>query len=437
MVVSNNTGLWDAGDYGSTPNFTSYRYGDIYPSKEDIKILVSLAERVAGISDRPIESEKRELWYRLDKLQPVRPLISCDIENGWNEVIPGGSLKCSTNLAKRWEITLLKELWWGENICDDKVIEPFFNIGYRYEESNWGLEQRFFGGTDGGSYIWDPLIVDKNDINKLNYKNLNIDYEKTRQTFEFAESIFKGILKVHIRGVWWWSLGLTFDLALIRGLGQMMVDMIEDPGFIHFLMNFIKDSTLNKLNFLEKNNLLSLSNGCYVGPGGFAYTEDLPARDYKNNIRLKDIWGFSESQETVGISPKMFAEFIFPYQLEILKNFGICSYGCCEPLEKRWEIIKQIPNLRRVSVSSYSDARAMAGFLEDKYIYSLKPSPLEIAQPKLDTERVEKIMKNYFDIAKGCRVEVLMQDNHTIGQNPQNVIDWVKAAKKEAEKVNC
>ena len=78
----------------------------------------------------------------------------------------------------------------------------------------------------------------------------------------------------------------------------------------------------------------------------------------------------------------------------------------------------------------------MAEFLEDKYIYSLKPSPLEIAQPKLDIERVGKIMKNYFEKAKGCRVEVLMQDNHTIGKNPQNVIDWVKVAKKEAEKVN-
>ena len=133
MVASNSTGLWDVGDYGSTPNFTSYRFGDIYPAKKDIKILVSLAERVAGISSRPIESEKRELWYKLDNLQPIRPLISCDIENGWNEVITEESLKCSTNMAKRWEMVLLKELWWGEKICDDKVIEAFFDIGFSYE----------------------------------------------------------------------------------------------------------------------------------------------------------------------------------------------------------------------------------------------------------------------------------------------------------------
>jgi hypothetical protein len=31
-------------------------------------------------------------------------------------------------------------------------------------------------------------------------------------------------------------------------------------------------------------------------------------------------------------------------------------------------------------------------------------------------------------------MEVLMQDNHTIGGNPQNVIDWVRIAREEAER---
>ena len=72
------------------------------------------------------------------------------------------------------------------------------------------------------------------------------------------------------------------------------------------------------------------------------------------------MWGFGESQETVGVSPEMFAEFVLPYQLPILERFGLNCYGCCEPLDKRWEYVKQIPRLRRVSVSPWSNRAFMA-----------------------------------------------------------------------------
>ena len=54
------------------------------------------------------------------------------------------------------------------------------------------------------------------------------------------------------------------------------------------------------------------------------------------HVRTRDMWGFGESQETVGVSPAMFGEFIFPYQLPLLERFGLNCYGCCEPLDKRW-----------------------------------------------------------------------------------------------------
>jgi hypothetical protein len=37
----------------------------------------------------------------------------------------------------------------------------------------------------------------------------------------------------------------------------------------------------------------------------------------------------------------------------------------------------------------------------------------------------------------GCNVEILMKDNHTIGNNPQNVVRWVQIAKEEAERVTA
>jgi len=34
----------------------------------------------------------------------------------------------------------------------------------------------------------------------------------------------------------------------------------------------------------------------------------------------------------------------------------------------------------------------------------------------------------------GCRVEVIMKDNHTLGRNPVNPVAWCRIAREEAER---
>jgi hypothetical protein len=129
---------------------------------------------------------------------------------------------------------------------------------------------------------------------------------------------------------------MTEPLIKLRGLAQIMYDMIDRPDDVHRLMAFLRDAHVAKLDYLEQRRLLSLNNdGTYVGSGGFGWTQQLPQPDFDGRVRACDMWGFGESQETVGISPKMFDEFVFPYQLALLERFGLNCYGCCEPLDKR------------------------------------------------------------------------------------------------------
>ena len=51
-------------------------------SKTERAVLRDLAGQVADIATRPIESEKCDLWYRHNALEPTRPVIFCDPENG-------------------------------------------------------------------------------------------------------------------------------------------------------------------------------------------------------------------------------------------------------------------------------------------------------------------------------------------------------------------
>ncbi len=243
-------------------------------------------------------------------------------------------------------------------------------------------------------------------------------------------------LKVRLKGRWWWTLGLTMDLAYLRGLENIMLDMLDNPELLHQLMSILRDGTLNKLDYLEGNGLLFSNIDAYVGSGGFGYTDELPAKGFdEKHIRTIDMWGFGESQETGSVSPQMFEEFVFLYQLPILERFGLNCYGCCEPLDKRWEIIKRTPNLRRVSVSPWNNLEVMADYLKDDFIFSLKANPAELAIPVMDKKSIRQKIKDSLRKTKGCVVEILMKDNHTLGKNPDNIINWVKIVREEIEKI--
>jgi hypothetical protein len=199
-------------------------------------------------------------------------------------------------------------------------------------------------------------------------------------------------------------------------------------------MDFLCQAVHRKLDFLESRGLLSLNTeGTYVGSGGFGWTTALPAEGYDPaKVRTADMWGFAESQETVGVSPELYNEFIFPYQKTILDRFGLNCYGCCEPLDKRWHYVKNFPRLRRVSVSPWADVKQMAEFLQADYIYSLKPSPVPLAQPNLAEPAVREELRRNLRATRDCRVEVIMKDNHTLGGNPENAVQWVRMAQEEA-----
>lgn len=413
-------------------NKTSYALGE-----SDRAVLRSLAGRVAELAARPVEAEKRKLWYRHNELEATRPVIFCDPENGWNEIITDKDLKCENELARSWELHLRKEIFWGELMGDDRVIEPYFNISHVYNESDWGLEVKKHGGENGGSYVWDAPLKSYDNLDKLHFPKITVDYKETEQRVSLANEILGDLLEVRKKTAWWWTLGMTWTLVDLRGMTEMMMDMYDYPDELHRLMGILRDGHLAKLDFLEKNSLLSLNNdGTYVGSGGFGYTSELPSQGYDGHeIRTADMWGFCESQETTQISPDMFEEFIFPYQLPIMERFGLNCYGCCEPLDKRWHVVKKFPKLRRISVSPWANLKTMAELLEGNYIYSMKPNPADLALSKIDEEYIRKNIREALRTTRGCRVEVIMKDNHTIGKNPDNIIRWCKIVREEADSI--
>jgi len=410
---------------------------DLNFTKEERQILRKLAGEVGKLAAMPINAEKRKLWTIHNDLEPVRPLVFCDPENGWNEIITDEALLCRNDLARLWEMTLRKEIFWSTQMRDDRVTEPFFNIPYSYTESDWGMHHVQIGGTDHGAYTWEPPLKDyARDLPSLKFPEITVNYEMTENVKHLAESIFGDLLKIRIKGTWWWTLGLTWSLINLRGLETYMLDFYMFPAELHRFMEILRDGHIAKLDFLETNHLLPDNTDMYVGSGGFGYTTQLPQKTFTGKTRLIDMWGFCESQETVGVDPELFAEFVLPYQMPILERFGLNCYGCCEGLDLRWDYIKNIPNLRRVSVSPWANEEKLAGQLGPNYIFSRKPNPAKLALSEMDEDSVRKELRKTLDIATAnhCVIELIMKDNNTLGNNPRNVIDWCRIAREEIDK---
>ena len=406
-------------------------------SPRDREVLRSLAGCVAELASRPIEAEKRKLWSEHNDLKPTRPLIFCDPENGWNEIITPDQMQCQGELGRRWEMTLRKEIFWGQSMGDDRVIEPFFDVPHAYEQSDWGMHETRIGGDHGGSYRWEAPLKSYDDLDKLRFPRISVDYSATQRMLELAHSTFGDLLTVRLRTRWWWTLGMTWTAVNLRGLEQLMLDMYDYPDPLKQFMAFLRDGHLARLDFLESHGLLSPNHdGSYVGSGGFGWTRQLPQPGFDpHHVRTRDMWGFCESQETTAVNPDMFAEFIYPYQKPILQRFGLNCYGCCEPLDLRWHVIQDTPNLRRVSVSPWANVQRMADNLQDRFIFSCKPSPADLAQPTMDEDRVRANLRKVIQTTRGCRLEIIMKDNHTLGRNPRNAVRWCQIAQEEARAV--
>ena len=413
--------------------------GDIVVSDTDRKILREYAKKLAELAHRPLEEEKARLWAMHNDLQQTRPLFFCDPENGWNEILRPESFQCTGALAKTWEAYLRKEIIWGEQIRDDRVLEATLYLPWvHHSPAMWGVDLEMHQSEQAnGSYNWTPVISDfEKDMAKLRFPSIEVDAQASRLLMELGRDVFDGILDVKRRHKWWHAQTLTRDYAELRGLETMLFDFYDYPDEMHRLMGFLRDGYLHMIDYLEEHGLLSLNTGsAYVGSGGFGFTNQLPAEEFNpDHVRTIDMWNFLESQETNTVSPEFFAEFILPYQISLAERFGLGCYGCCEPLDTRWEYVKTIPRLRRVSVSAWADVNKMAQNLGEDYVYSYKPSPSPLSSRQFNAEDHRMFFRDFLQRTAGRysnHVEIIMKDNHTLAGRPENLYSWATMIREE------
>lgn len=405
----------------------------------DVAVLRSLAKRVREIAFCDENLARKERWLQHNALKGNGPMVLVEVgglgQNNEDPVTP--LLQCKEQWAREMEARLRSTIYNFEVTQCDYAVEPYINVNWQVNAGYYGVAAKHTSGShDGvmGSHVWEsPLQNLQEDFAKLKPRTFSVDREATLARKKYLDGILGDILPARMRGSYWWTMGMTWSAIELVGLEQLMLYMVDDPEGLHRLMQFLHDDHVAFATWLEREGLLSLNNeNDGIGSGSVGYTHELPQAGMSGSVRMRDTWVLSESQETVGVGPDMFAEFIFPYQRTLTERFGLSYYGCCEPVHTRWHVIRQLANLRKVSVSPWCDQEFMARQLSGKYIFCRKPNPSLISTGTFDEDAIRADLRQTVETCRkhGTALEIVMKDVHTVQRRPERLARWVQLARE-------
>jgi hypothetical protein len=400
------------------------------PSAADRSILRELATRYRAICESEHTRWARQQWQRLVDLQPTdRPLVAVQPEGATSELM--GDERCVCDPALHHiEYALRYRIRHAEFLRDDTPWTPTFDLGWRVADTGWGVDIPQHHGDNRGSYVWEPPLKDlQRDLAKLSHRSGSVDRIGSEADLAIAQDLVGDILTVQRRHYGFWTAGLTIDIIRLVGLQQLMTLMYDDPDGLHALMAWMRDDVMQMMDWYETEGLLTSNHDTFgIGSGGYGPTMSLPL--LAGGATFAQRWGFAESQETVGVSPKMFQRFILPYQVPMMRRFGLVYYGCCEGVEKRLQMVMDaVPNLRVVSMAPWSDQEAMARISDGRLVLARKPNPTLVCGEFCEEQIREDIAKT-LSLAKHRPLCFVLKDTHTVQNEPQRLARWVELARE-------
>ena len=411
---------------------------DVPLSPHDREVLRRLCGELAEAAALPVHAEKKALWMRLNRLQDVRPLVLIwGGQTPWHEFQdPWLRPQAEDRFARDIETRLRRTLYQWRHFPADMVLEPRVALPIRYHDTGFGLPMTGRRPEDAyGAASFEPRLHDERDLEKIRTPVLTPDWERTRAEHEALQAAAGDLVAVESVGDTGTGVPALWDL-LVRwtGIEPLMRDMIDRPAFVHAAIHRLTEASLARLDQLEGLGLLALNNGNHlVSSGGLMFTDELPAPDFAGKVRTRDRWGNQMAQIFACVSPAMHEEFALRYEIRVLERFGLTSYGCCEPLDRKVPIVRKVPRLRRISMSPWVDWARGAEAIGRDFVYSAKPNPAVLAANAWDAGEARRDLAAILEATRGLHVELILKDIHTLRNDPPRLRAWERLAMAMAE----
>ncbi len=411
---------------------------NVVVSKKDKEVLRELGRKVGQIGSLPIQEERKSMWARLNGLDVVKPMVWFS-DVCWNEMNVDDELvlRTSSPFCQRIESELRQVIYLWKHMPGDMVVDPVIYSPLSISNTGIGLDiEEDIVKTDEDNTIvshrYHEQIKDEDDIQKIKAPKITHNKTKSEEDFQAYEDIFEGILTVEKRGAPGFWFAPWDDIVRLTGAQEVLLNLAMRPQFVYKLVDRITTAYIKALEEYESQNLLALNNtNLRIGSGAYGYTDELPQANYnETHVRAIDIWGSATAQIFSDVSPEMHEAFALNYERRWLERFGLTYYGCCEPLDKKIDILRKIPNLRKISASPWNDMERMAEQIAADYVFSFKPNPAILARDHWDPDLAREELVNTLKIAlrHRCNVEIIMKDISTVHYQPQRLWEWTKMA---------
>ena len=408
----------------------------IHLSPRDTDLLRGLAAELAAIAALSVHEERARLWQQLNDLQSVRPMIWIN-EIPWHEMDVNGELTLVTEhpWARDQERDLRRTLYQWRHLPGDMIASDYLACPLAVHSTDFGiLEDVDVVRTDATSDIvsrhFNIQIRDFPDLEKIQMPVVTHNEAATQIRYDAMCQVYDGILPVRKVGqthIWF----TPWDY-LIRwwGIQEAMFDFVERPELVHAGVEKMVDAWMVELDQFEALNALALDcNNTRIGSGGYGYTSQLPGTPYDPAyVRPHNMWGCSNAQIFSEVSPDMHWEFALKHDVRWLARWGLTYYGCCEPLDQKIDILRRIPNLRKISVSPWCKTDRVVDRVGTDYVLSRKPTPAVFAEDQWHPETARRDLVDFLERARGCHVELIMKDISTVRYQPQRLWDWARIA---------
>lgn len=433
---------------------------------KDRNILRELGRQVGELAALPVQQETVANWKALNGLSPVRPMVAID-QLPWHEWAGDPALEnvCEDPFLRGLETDLRRTLYRWEHFRADMVVEPVLLIPKVLHIDGFGIEMKEeTEATDVANEIvshhFFDQLADEADADKIRAPTVWLDEAKTAELDDRAHEVFDGVLAVRMQG-WvpsspqWPGLfsqtetrplvadwpdevlnagGDFWDIiSFWRGVDAVLIDLADRPEHLHRIIDRLVTAYLAVLDQMEAKGLLGHSISLiHCTP---AWTDELPAEDFDPEPpRAKDLWTMGMAQIFTSASPAMFREFEVEYTRRWFARFGLGYYGCCDVLDRNIDNIRQIPNVRKISISPWANPIVSAERIAGDYVMSRKPNPAYLAMESWDPDSVRRELQTTVDVCRrtGTPVELILKDVSTLRHQRHRLEEWVKIAMEVA-----
>ncbi len=391
------------------------------------EILRALAEEYAEAAGHPRNAENAKLHRAVNGLRMIRPVVLIN-EEPWCELNTGGELTlfCADPDFRRAEQHMRRTLYkWRHYPCD-MIVPPYLPVEKILGgESGWlPVVEQTIGTGDGNNIVSHEYIdqfADPEDIEKLKMPKFTYEEKATLAIRQKLDEAVGDILPIRLVGQGCY-ISPWDKIATYRGVTNLLMDLADRPEHTHAIMEKMTRMYLEQYRQFEELGVLE--GDLHLLHCTAALCDELKTEPGRPVLR-KNVWGRSMAQIFAGVSSEMHEEFEINYQKRLMEPYGLVYYGCCEPLDKKIDIVKKIPRLRKISVTPWADVNVAAEAIGGDYVVALKPNPANVGAA-FDREVIRKEVKRLLDACarNNCAFELALKDISSVAHNPAHLELW-------------